>query len=134
MLPGHTASDDIGDAVTHRLGSSVAEIIQHMFEHAGWPEPPHYGSFFVCFFVICGVQSEASDSADAEPAHNAGLVCDNGKHIGCVLVSRQRLVVMSPRTSIPFARAVLWSYPRILPSMLFIWQTASVEKELVSNG
>lgn len=63
-----------------------------------------------------------------------GSVCDNGKHIGCVLVSRQRLVFMSPRTFIPVARAVLWSYPRILPSMLFIWQPASVKKELMFNG
>jgi hypothetical protein len=46
-----------------------------MFEHAGWPESPDYGLFFVwfSFHSIYGVQSEASNSADAEPAHNAGF-------------------------------------------------------------
>jgi hypothetical protein len=57
-----------------------------------------------------------------------GSVCDNGKHIGYVLVSRQRLVFMSPRTFIPVARTVLWSYFRILPFMLFIRQTVSVRR------
>lgn len=75
VFPGRTASDDIGGATTHRLRSSVAGIVEQMFEHAGWPESPDYGLFFVwfSFHSIYGVQSEASNSADAEPAHNAGF-------------------------------------------------------------